>query len=103
MKDIDELLEAKSKLQNPDSLLRELFMNKVTRDDRTVKQYTGAPSKTMLNGLFGKELISDHCNNSFVITRNSHNFSSVIINLSCITNYFGFFSLIYEIKLVKAL
>ncbi|KAK3107488.1 hypothetical protein FSP39_015657 [Pinctada imbricata] len=52
MEDMDNLFEAKSKLQNPDSLLRELFVNKVTRDDRTVKQYTGAPSKPLLNGLF---------------------------------------------------
>ena len=59
MKYIDEM---ESKLENHQtiiddnsgSLLRDLFVKKITRDDKSVCNYTGIPSKFQLTGLYGK-------------------------------------------------
>lgn len=60
MAEMTELLNIKEKTQNPDAVLRELFTNKVTANDKSVKKYTGLPSKSMLNGLYGKFVLSQH-------------------------------------------
>lgn len=60
MAEMTELLNIKEKSQNPDAVLRELFTNKVTANDKSVKKYTGLPSKSMLNGLYGKFVLSQH-------------------------------------------
>lgn len=52
MEEITELLGLKTKFQNPDAVMRELFVQKVTSSDRNVTQYTGVPSKSILDGLF---------------------------------------------------
>ena len=40
-------------LDNPEKLLRDLFVEKITKDDSSIQQYTGIPSKKILNGAFG--------------------------------------------------
>lgn len=57
MEEMTELLGLKTKSQNPDAVMMELFVQKVTSSDRNVKQYTGVPSKSILDGLFYKYLI----------------------------------------------
>lgn len=52
MAEMTELINIKEKSQNPDAVLRELFTNKVTANDESVKKYTGLPSKSMLDGLY---------------------------------------------------
>lgn len=54
MAEMTELINIKEKSQNPDAVFRELFTNKVTANDESVKKYTGLPSKSMLDGLYGK-------------------------------------------------
>lgn len=44
MAEMTELLNIKEKSQNPDAVLGELFTNKVTANDKSVKKYTGLPS-----------------------------------------------------------
>lgn len=41
MGEMTELLGLKTKSQNPDAVMMELFVQKVTSSDRNVKQYTG--------------------------------------------------------------
>ena len=53
MSDMKDLVNAKEKLDSKDSLLRDLFIEKVTRSDQNVMKYTGIPSKNLLNGFFG--------------------------------------------------
>ncbi|XP_033724574.1 uncharacterized protein LOC117314614 [Pecten maximus] len=48
-----KLEDLEQKLANKDTLLRDLFVDKVTRTDESVMQYTGIPSKDLLFGLFG--------------------------------------------------
>jgi hypothetical protein len=45
-------MEMKTKLQHKKGLMRDCFIENVTQSDRAVKQYTGLPSKSILNGLF---------------------------------------------------
>ncbi|XP_061190781.1 uncharacterized protein LOC133198829 [Saccostrea echinata] len=52
MEEMVELMALKKKFENPDALMRNLFIEKVTATDRSVKQYTGIPSKSMLHGLY---------------------------------------------------
>ena len=56
MEDIDALMEAKKKTENPGLLLKETFIAKVTENDASVRKYTGTPSKHFLNGIFGMPL-----------------------------------------------
>ena len=58
MGDMDALLDSKKKMDNPDQLLKTLFVDKVTRNDKSVKRYTGLPSKDILTGAFGKYLLN---------------------------------------------
>ncbi|XP_056021427.1 uncharacterized protein LOC130054751 [Ostrea edulis] len=51
--DIDRLEKKGKRLDNPDQLMRELFVTKVTKNDKSVQKYTGLPSKQSLGGLFG--------------------------------------------------
>lgn len=44
MAEMTELLNIKEKSQDPDAVLGELFTNKVTANDKSVKKYTGLPS-----------------------------------------------------------
>ncbi|XP_021357370.1 uncharacterized protein LOC110452934 [Mizuhopecten yessoensis] len=48
-----KLEDLEQKLGNKDALLRNLFVDKVTRTDESVMQYTGIPSRDLLFGLFG--------------------------------------------------
>lgn len=48
-----ELLNIKEKSQNPDAVLRELYICKVTANEKSVKNYTGLPIKSMLEGIYG--------------------------------------------------
>lgn len=50
--DIKVLEEKSTKLEDPEKLMRELFVNKVVKDDKNVQMYTGLPSKTILNGVY---------------------------------------------------
>ncbi|XP_062568176.1 uncharacterized protein LOC134230395 isoform X1 [Saccostrea cucullata] len=52
MEEMEELMALKKKFENPDALMRNLFIEKVTATDRSVKQYTGIPSKSMLHGMY---------------------------------------------------
>lgn len=54
MDEMTELLDLKTKSQNPDALMRELFVRKVTSNYRSVKQYTGVPLISMLDRLYCK-------------------------------------------------
>lgn len=60
MAEMTELLNIKEKSQNPDAVLRKLITNRVTANDKSVKKYTGLPSKSMLNVLHGKFVLSQH-------------------------------------------
>lgn len=55
--DIKVLEEKSTKLEDPEKLMRELFVNKVVKDDKNVQMYTGLPSKTILNSVYGMELV----------------------------------------------
>lgn len=44
MAEMTELINIKEKSQNPDAVFKELFTNKVTANDKSVKKYTGLPS-----------------------------------------------------------
>lgn len=57
MTEMTELLNIKEKSQNPNVVLRELFYE-VTTNDKSVKKFTGLPSKSMLDGLYGKFVLS---------------------------------------------
>ncbi|XP_062577471.1 uncharacterized protein LOC134239316 [Saccostrea cucullata] len=52
MTDIDNLQQKAKQLDDPDTLLRDLFIAKVTKSDSSVQQYTGIPSKRILDGTF---------------------------------------------------
>ena len=52
--DMEYLESCRNKLANKGELLRDMFVEKVTESDKNVQQYTGIPSKSVLNGLFGK-------------------------------------------------
>ena len=54
MEEMAEFMELKKRFENPNAIMRDLFIEKVTASDKSVKQYTGVPSKSMLNGLYGK-------------------------------------------------
>lgn len=47
------LKNMQEKMEKRDDLLRDSFVQKVTESDESVRQYTGVPSKEVLNGLFG--------------------------------------------------
>ena len=52
-------LEQRVKCQdNPEKLLRDLFVEKITKDDSSIQQYTGIPSKKILNGAFGNHSLN---------------------------------------------
>lgn len=53
--DIKVLEEKSTKLEDPEKLMREPFVNKVVKDDKNVQMYTGLPSKTILNGVYGMD------------------------------------------------
>lgn len=53
--DIKVLEEKSTKLEDPEKLMRELFVNKVVKDDKNVQMYTGLPSKKILNGVYGMD------------------------------------------------
>ena len=53
MTDLESLEQQKIRMDNPEKLLRDLVVQKITKDDTSVHQYTGIPSKKMLNGIFG--------------------------------------------------
>lgn len=54
MEHIQHLEELERKFQDPEKLMRDMFVEKVTRDDQSVMQYTGLPNKKMLKGFFSK-------------------------------------------------
>lgn len=58
MAEMTELLNIKEKSQNPDAVFREFFTNKFTANDNNVTKYTGLSSKSMLDGLYGKFVLS---------------------------------------------
>lgn len=53
MDEMTELLDLKTKSQNPDAVMKE-FVRKVTSSDKSVKQSTGVPLKPMLDELYCK-------------------------------------------------
>ena len=53
---MEELEKCTEKLANKDILLRDLFIGKITESDKSVQQYTGIPSKAVLDGLSGNVL-----------------------------------------------
>ncbi|KAK3084023.1 hypothetical protein FSP39_006910 [Pinctada imbricata] len=53
MTDIDDLLDMKERLADKDNLLRDLFIEKITKSDESVMKYMGVPTKQALNGFFG--------------------------------------------------
>ena len=57
MCDIEALEQRTKQLDDPDKLLRNLFVNKVTKDDSSVQQYLGVPSKRILDGTFGNYIV----------------------------------------------
>uniref|UniRef100_A0A8W8LPM1 Uncharacterized protein n=1 Tax=Magallana gigas TaxID=29159 RepID=A0A8W8LPM1_MAGGI len=52
MAEMTELRNIKEKSQNPDAVLRELYICKVTANEKSVKKYTGLPMKSMLDGRY---------------------------------------------------
>ncbi|KAK3108444.1 hypothetical protein FSP39_008084 [Pinctada imbricata] len=53
MEDISRLLLLEKKCEDPNTLLKESFIRKVTETDASVMQYTGVQTKSMLMGMFG--------------------------------------------------
>ena len=54
MEEMARFLEFKKRFENPNAIMKDLFIEKVTASNKSEKQYTGLPSKSMLNGLYGK-------------------------------------------------
>ncbi|XP_056002983.1 uncharacterized protein LOC130049438 [Ostrea edulis] len=52
MTDIGAMEQRVKELDDPDKLLRDLFEEKVTKDDSSIRHYTGIPSKKILDGAF---------------------------------------------------
>lgn len=60
MSDIDVLEQSGKRLNDPDKLMRDLFIEKITKDDSSIQQYTGFPSKNIFAGAFGKHSIIEY-------------------------------------------
>lgn len=60
MSDIDVLEQSGKRLNDPDKLMRDLFIEKITKDDSSIQQYTGFPSKKIFAGAFGKHSIIEY-------------------------------------------
>ena len=43
----------KEKISKPDKIMRDSFISKITKSDRSVQKYTGVTSKALLDGMFG--------------------------------------------------
>ncbi|XP_069116882.1 uncharacterized protein [Argopecten irradians] len=52
MKDLEQLEGLQQKFEDPDKLMRDLFIEKVTKDDQSIRKYTGIPTERMLEGFF---------------------------------------------------
>lgn len=53
MTDIDVLEQIVKRLNGPDKLMQYLFIEKMTKDDSSIQQYTRFPSKKIFAGAFG--------------------------------------------------
>lgn len=52
--DIDVLAQIDVKsLNDPNKLMRDLFIEKITKDESSIQQYTGIPLKKIFAGAFG--------------------------------------------------
>ena len=58
MEDISRLLLLEKKCEDPNTLLKESFIRKVTETDASVMQYTGVQTKSMLMGMFGNYYVN---------------------------------------------
>jgi hypothetical protein len=54
--DIEDLEKRVKSLDDADKMSRDLFVAKVTKDDKSIQKYTGLPSKQILGGVFGMML-----------------------------------------------
>lgn len=52
---IEEMERDSEQLKDKECLHRNLIVEKIIESDKTVKEYTGFPSKKILNGVFGKK------------------------------------------------
>lgn len=53
MSDIDVLEQSVKRQDSPDKLMRDLFIEIITKDDSSIHQYTGSPLNKMFAGAFG--------------------------------------------------
>lgn len=53
MSDIDVLDQIVKRLNGPDKLMRDFFIEKMTKDDSSIQQYTRFQSKKIFAGAFG--------------------------------------------------
>lgn len=53
MSDIDVLEQSVKRLNDPDKLMRDLFIEKITKDESSIQQSTGFQSKKIFAGAFG--------------------------------------------------
>lgn len=51
---MDDIHHMETMTKETDHILREQFVNRITRSDSAVRKYLGIPSITMLFGIFGK-------------------------------------------------